>query len=570
MEYNFLSYFFRSIIVFLLSTILVSGCSEEEVSSNINDDEVESGSAMSGANKIDVAEELMQDALQALNLGDTERSRAIYEKAQSAYRKKDDVLGLGHVSLGLAQLEHFTGQSDEARNNYAEAIENYRRAENNEWIAKALAAWGDLEKDTFNWDPASDLYRQARNQWELVPEPRVSDHVMLRLSSAVSLPLEEAREILDQANLIYQNLNDKAGIADVKVLNGAIQIELGNLSAAQAYYNDARFLYLDVGQHLNQAKAGEVLVKINLSRGLNVRASEMIDFTEDAFRQANSEIDWVRLKIIRGDLERIQGQLAESRAYYAEAVENLRGKGNSSEFFALIKLAEVNFLLDNITESEESLQKSLSMNDAIITTSEHSEGLLAQGILLRKLGKYELAIEVLNRALSNYDSLNSFLNIGRTNLEISMALIASGLPIDAKDYINDAEIAFNKSRLPIGSVLVHLFRGEIHQMEEDSIAATNDYRNAHDKFLQILSPLIEMNILIGQPPIDTIIEYGKNVTSDLYDELAGGVRELSPEDMAAIANNLEQYPIYLIEGRESLKLLEQRLESARIFISNRN
>ena len=108
---------------------------------------------------------LMTAAEQVLNRGDDAAAAELYGRALALYRRQDDLSGQGSAYLGLGRMEHFTGQSDPAREHFDQAFALFRQAGNAANEARALAARADLEKDTFNWAAAARFYRDARAAW---------------------------------------------------------------------------------------------------------------------------------------------------------------------------------------------------------------------------------------------------------------------------------------------------------------------------------------------------------------------------------------------------------------------
>ena len=92
--------------------LTVSACGKDSDSSNAGGDNAAAQTNARNDASRRAAEDIMGAALIELNMGNTFLARANYERARDAYRGIGDTLGEGHVALGLAQLEHFTGQSD--------------------------------------------------------------------------------------------------------------------------------------------------------------------------------------------------------------------------------------------------------------------------------------------------------------------------------------------------------------------------------------------------------------------------------------------------------------------------
>ena len=107
-----------------------------------------------GAQIQDAADALVLQAEAELNSGNAASARRSYDRARTLYTEAGDILGAADVAFGLARLEHLTGQSESARGRFSEALALYRDGRAARQEAVLLAAWGDLEKDTFNWGSA--------------------------------------------------------------------------------------------------------------------------------------------------------------------------------------------------------------------------------------------------------------------------------------------------------------------------------------------------------------------------------------------------------------------------------
>ena len=166
------------------------------------------------------------------------------------------------------------------------------------------------------------------------------------------------------------------------------------------------------------------------------------------------------------------------------------------------------------------------------------------------------------KANNEFNELNNLLGIARSNIEIAEILRSENDETTAKKYVETSKAAFESLNLPLGVSIAYLTLAEIAKYSEDPLmneAAASYYNLAINQFTEVEKPLKEMNIILGLSPTDTILEYGKNTTKDLYNELAGGLRTLTPEDIAAIAENKENFPNNLIEGKNALDRIKKRI-----------
>ncbi len=104
-------------------------------------------------------------------LGQLARARNLLDEAIELYRKEQNDLGRANALVALGQLESRLGQQERARNLLDEAIELFRKEQNDLGRANALQSKGDLLLEEKRFVEALDVYRQALALYQREQEP---------------------------------------------------------------------------------------------------------------------------------------------------------------------------------------------------------------------------------------------------------------------------------------------------------------------------------------------------------------------------------------------------------------
>lgn len=518
----------------------------------------------------ELAERLMVRALVELNAGNTREARNTYARARSIYRELSDILGEGMTALGLAQLEHITGQSDTARANYAEALGLFRQGGSAEWLAKAMAAWGDLEKDTFNWEEAANLYAQAREQWARAPKNKTTDHAILRMDAAASLPEDEGREVLDQAQLIYNNLGDPTGLGDVAMIYGDLEMRAGNSTAARGQYGNARTYYMDGPHPDREADAVLRVAAIDLARGYNLQVAFGLEIAEPLYRRAGDGGGLARIRVLRGDVARLTGELDLAGSEYAAAADAFNALSHRDEPLALFRLGQIQAAVGDSEAANQTVLHAISLFHQFNIDAGEAEAKLARGTIARGSGNSYAALLELEGAAELFEELGDALGQGRALLEWARVDASSGRDVYANQRANEAAALFAGAGSSIGQVEVALELGNWARDGGDAGAAAVSFSQAAEMFAAIDSPLAAMNGFLGLPETSTLRVFATISPVNLYEDIADAFEEPAPEDVAAIEANLAAHPDYLIEGRTALAGLAARVAEADAFVRARN
>jgi len=342
------------------------------------------------------------------------------------------------------------------------------------------------------------------------------------------------------------------------------------LSAAQGYYNDARWIYRDHGLMLRQAEAGRIVAEIDLARGYNVRAAFGLELTKQVLSEAADEAALARLGLLHGDLERVQGRLELARGHYAEAAVALATLADPAEATALWRQGEVDAALGDSAAAQVAFAHAAELSIRSGDTVGEAAALYSAGMLFATTRDSMEAESALTQSAQLYQSLGDDLGSGRAHLELARLSAMANRSAISAGHTKQASAAFARAGSAVGSVLVHLMRGDLARAADDLGEAATAYRTAGIVFAGIPSPLTSINILLGQPPVGNLMALSGAIQANFYDDIAGDAGHRTPADQAAIAANLAEFPDNLIEGRRALAALEAEIATAAAFAAAQN
>ena len=507
----------------------------------------------------DVGKGLMAQAEQLYNRGDAVGAAAAYDKAQTAYRKAGDVRGEAGVAYGLGRMNHGSGQSDKARADYGRAVGLYQQAGDLAGQARVLVAMADLEKDTFHGPLAAKYYRQARETWARAPDPKSDTHPILNIDRAPEMPAGEdkARALLAQATKTFGNIGDREGEGDVAMLVAALEAKLGNEKPSHAAYQSARNLYSMAGQPAKEAMAQLAFAAGDIRFGYNVSAAE--DLADAQSLLAGDPVGLARVSAVRGDLERLQGRLAEARQAYDTALPILTTAKHPDEPLVRLHLGQVQALLGDATAAQKSVEVALSRFRELGAVAGESAAQLQLGLLALAAGAIDRAGPALAVAAERAHAAGDSLGEARALLaSAEVAAKQSNTAATATALASSAE-RFAAAKTPFGSVLVNLARGDAARATNDAAGAVAAYRQASAALTQIEEPLAEASRVLGQPAVGRLwllIEAEERVDGAVPDP------EVVRAAKAADAANVAAYAGFNPDGRALLAATQARLTAA--------
>lgn len=503
-------------------------------------------------------QDLMAQAEQKLNRGDSVAASQLYEEARKVFQQQSDRLGEARAVFGLGRMEHYTGQSDNARTRYADSLELLSDEANILWQARVLAAMGDLEKDTFNWAEAASFYRRAREVWDSAPGPKSDPHVMLNLSAAPAMPAgeEAAWAALEQAELIFHNASDHFGLGEVRMLSGMLQKNLELPLPARTNFVDAAAKFRISEDSRHEAEALMEIASIDVSRGFNVAAEESLSTAASLLDGQGGHND-IRIELLRGDLERLQGRLEIAHRHYSAAAE--RNGGSVIAADALLRIGEVLIALDDTSAASASISQSIAIYRDLNLSGPSSHAALSLATLASSAGKHGAAESHLLLAREGFRQGDDALGEGRALLQLADLAFAQGNFSASLEFCSDAAERFEYGAVPFGQVLTHLTRGDVERAAGGSGA--NAYRTAISVAATMDHPVAEANRLLFLPPVNTIRAAPSEAVEDYGEGDGPPGQDVVPELAPIEAANLAVFPNHNLEARALWAATEARLSA---------
>ena len=524
------------------------------------------------------ARAIMEAAEQLLNRGDDEAAAQQYARARNLYRRSGDLDGQASVSLGLARAAHFTGQSDRARGHYDEAVALFGKAGSAANESRALAARGDLEKDTFNWEDAARYYRAARTVWETVPEPKSDHHVLFRMNDAPQMPQGEAaaREVLKQADLIFVHLGDRELLGDVRTLLASLNWNAGMPGVARGDYANAQTMYRQAGVPRKEGANALEGAKIDILYGRNVEAQRAVETALDAYGRAGDEAGTALARVAEGDLERLQGRMEEAREAYAAAAELLlRGAVHPEAATALLKLGQIDAHLGATDAARGELEEALGRYRERGSAPGEAAAALALGSLVVEGSDTASAATLFDAAVERFAEAGDAAGAGRASLAAAALALGQGDTDTARALYGEGAARFDEADAALGRILASLGLGNAAREAGDADAAAAAYRAAIASFALLAAPVADANRHLGLPPVETLyvqMELPPDEERQIDDlDLDYGPPEIAEEILEQlISENLAAFPDNNAEAHALLAQVEGRLTDAQAYVQGRN
>ena len=502
------------------------------------------------------AQELMATAEQALNRGNDTAAAEMFARAGGIFREQGNTRGEADVFLGLGRLRHVTGQTDEARFNYDQALALFRRTGDLASEAVVLAARGDLEKDTFNWTEAQRSYNEAREVWARAPEPKNYPHVVLAMADSPMMPDGEAaaRKVLQQAVLIFEQIGDLEAQGDAIALSGALNWNLGLASNVYADHIAAEALFRSAGV---LAKAGESALwqaRASIRIGYNASADAALGRAAGVFADLDDSLGTARAEVTRGDLERLQGRMAEALTAYASGAETLRSHGHPEAAAAYLKLGELEAFLGNADSARAALEESESLSRAGGNLAGESAANLERGALAIAGGEDPAAEALFGAALEFYRAAGDAHGEGRVLLAQAAQNAASGNSESARAAYLESAARFAAAAVPFGHLIAVLGLGDLEWADGNASGAADAYRAANGFLRELADPVAAANLLLGLPPVGSLFVAS---ATEFHADPFEVPDPLPPAE--AQAQNLQQFPEHNAEARALVEATTHRI-----------
>ena len=507
---------------------------------------------------------LVRDAEARFDRGAMDEALALLERAAAQFRADSNTAGLAAVAATAARMHAGHGQSEPARERFAEAVRLYEAAGDVEAQARALAAWGDLERGTFQWQRAAELYRRARAFWADLPEPPTEGgHAALLFDPVSSAPHGEdaARQILAEAEEIFHAVEDAEALAEVSLAAARLELTMGHTPAATQRLEEARQRFEAARSDFGRAAVDLMAARVDMTLGFNRDADVLLAQAEQVLAAMNDAAGLAHVAETRGDLARLQGHAASGVRLYQQAAGAFRALGDSRELDAMRKLAVLAEHAGGAAVARTAYEQLAERATELSAPSLAAIGAAGAAQAALAGGGPAAALAALPHSVGGL----SHEAAARVLLARGDAAAANGSTDAAVDAYAAAAERFAAARLPFGTLLARLGTAEA----EGAAGRTEPAQAARDAataaFADLQSLHGEANRFLGLPAAEVLSV--RDVRPESIMVAPEGAHEPieveDPEALAANAadeaENLRQFPDQMVEARAAVDDVRERL-----------
>ena len=513
------------------------------------------------------AEALVAEAREHYNGGRTDEARRVYGEAEALFDGLGDVGGLASVAFGIGVLEGALGQSDAARAALARARDLYGEASDPQAEADVLMAIGDLEKTTLQFDAARVAYAEGRAAFA-GSEGAGGSHVLLGLEELAAMPEgeEAARRALDEAKLLYEQIEDLDGVGLVGLVTAELERGVGNAPRAYSEYVDAITLlgFGEDSQHLAEANLG--LANLELSRGYAGSARLAFAAAQANYRVIGDVVGAAEAMVGLGHLERLLGRYDTAGLDFGSAAR-LYGGARDFAGFATATLGRANAsrLGGHFSDARPQLNDAFGMFERTGDPAGMAAVWMGRGYMDVGVG----AREAFTAARDLYREIGDRRGEGVAALSLARFQVGRDRQAAAATAA-EARQAFADAGVPLGEAWA---LAELAGIEEAGAQAARDEANAI--LAGIADPLEAANRLLGLAEFGQFsvhdAEVADNINDDVPDAPPGpaapppagvAAEEVAEEATDPLADFLAEYPGANGEAHTLLERIAGLLEAA--------
>ena len=309
------------------------------------------------------------------------------------------------------------------------------------------------------------------------------------------------------------------------------------------------FVALDVAgpkataaQMRRDADANVTAAREALAWGFNVEVRTELDQAEAAVRRSGARDGLGRVQLTRGDLERLQGRLAEARTRYAAAAQQLTTLNHGEAATAFLRLGQMETALGDVPAARKALTQAIALYRRNEDSSGEAQAKLADGILARQGASLAEASALLREAAALFAGQNDLLGEARAMLELAQL---SQMLVQATEADQRADLAsglFERANVTFGVALAHLVKADNLVDKEHAEAAENELNEAAAIIQSLPEPIAAAAHFLGLPAVEAL-------------RVRGDTDELDA--------NIAAFPDYQIEARTLLNDIGVRIDRSR-------
>jgi len=280
-----------------------------------------------------IAHVLLNQAILAKGRSDFEHASRLLGRARDEYAAAGREIIPGQLYSGLANNAMESGALDEADRWLDQALDSFRAMGDRRNEAMMVNNRGFLRRLQGRLDEAEVLHLEsARIRAELgdrVGVGRVHNLLAVvyndrgKFTDAISSATIALRSAEEARDMLY--------VATAHAQLGDANLGLGRLGEAQSHYEDARLMFVELGDRMRVLESELKLAEVALARGQARQASSAVSRVLEASRRDG--LDAVELQALRlqGDAALAAGDVASASAAYESALARAREVGHTGE-----------------------------------------------------------------------------------------------------------------------------------------------------------------------------------------------------------------------------------------------
>jgi len=347
-----------------------------------------------------------------------------------------------------------------------------------------------------------------------------------------------------------------AAIVAFAFLRGPSRIIASSTAAGVALFMGAVGLVVSAPEakraEIRKLAVAELVVAHNdIANGFNLNAAAALNNAKQLFNEINARDGLALVNLARGDLERIQGRLAEARTRYAAAAIQLDLSLNIHTPKALLRLGHIEAALGNTETARSMIEQAISLFRHSGLDAGEAEALLAGGVLASRVGALAEATALLKSAATLFEELGQPLGQARALLELSDIRRTLLRMVEATRLAAEADSLFEQANVPFGLVLTTIVMGWGASDHEFPELGVSRFQRALNELSSFSDPLAEAGKFLGLSEVGTLdIRPGDERVDFIPDESL-------PE---AVAANLAAFPNHHIEARALIAEAKKEIE----------
>lgn len=382
-----------------------------------------------------------------MQLGELDDAMEMFEQTKRLSKELGDEDLQGDSNHNLGTLFIFKGMFEKAYQHLKEAVSIREASGNTHDLAKSLNNIAGVYKSKGNIKKAMEVYERS---YELQEEIGDMDGMAGALANLGTLQylhedLKSAEENFTQAREIFDNIGDKRGVAMTINNLGVVYMEFGEFDTALSYQREGLSLRQEMGDRQGEAMSYGMMSSILLLKGELENAES---YTRKGLKIFEDMGDMNGIALaggILGDILLEKGNIDEAIQHYEKSYDMQNAIGQRFENIGnCSRLSEAYLLSGELKRSKTYLDEGLSIAKRAGADYGYTVCHRVKGMLLRKEGKVEESIGILEDVESKLEEIGKKPELARTNYELGLSLLENGEKDEGLSYIKSAGDQFDE------------------------------------------------------------------------------------------------------------------------------